>query len=122
MAKYKEYKTCCALIEWWDYAYRSYGVSDKEALFHIPNQGAHGSPITGMHLKRMGVRKGMNDYMLCVPRNGFNGLFLEIKAKSGKTSPEQLKIHAMHKGNGYAVEVAKSFDEAQKVIHNYLKS
>jgi len=120
MAKYKEYHICAAIVRWWDFAYRSYGVADKRSLFHIANQGAHGSPKTGAILKNMGVRKGQPDYLLAVPRNGFNGLFLEVKTSTGKPSPEQLECHAMHRANGYAVEVVNSFDVAQKVIHGYL--
>lgn len=116
----EEYRSCCSLIEWWGYAHRAYKLP-AHALLHVPNQ-AGGNAITGMHLKRMGVRAGCPDYLLLVPRGAAHGLAVEMKAADGVVSKEQREVLAYLQSAGYAVSVCYSSGEAREVIENYLRS
>ncbi len=59
-------------------------------LFAVPN-GGHRHPATGAKLKAEGVKPGVPDLWLPVPRNLFHGLVIELKTelKSSKVSAAQ---------------------------------
>lgn len=107
-----------AVIDWWDYACRRYGLEPFD-LLHIPNEGS-GSPVRGKRLKRLGVRAGCPDLLLTQPRGGFHGLFVEMKAKHGRPSPEQKLFLARLVERGYLCEVAYGADQAMSAIQEYL--
>ena len=113
-----EYHSCVAIITWWAFACRMFKVPEF-LLMHIPNQAA-GSPIRGMHLKRMGVRSGVPDYFLAVARGGFHGLYIEVKAAGGRLSDEQKKLQISLAEQGYLVKTCNSTDETRAAIEGYL--
>ncbi len=108
-----------AVIQWWNVACRNYGLPPW-CLFAIPNGGRR-DVLTGVFMKKEGVRSGIPDLMLCVPRNGKAGLFIEMKTEKGVLTPEQRTIHPILKDLGYAVEVCRSTREAVNVIEAYLR-
>ena len=60
--------------------------------FHVPNQGrvgGHRGIVQGAILKSLGVRAGVSDFILLHNREFFA---LELKAKNGKPSLEQLEF------------------------------
>lgn len=114
-----EYHSCVGLVEWWGYACRSYGLA-QDLLIHIPNQGHN--PRSMVHLKRMGLRPGVPDYFLAVPRGSSAGLWIEMKSDVGKLSPNQAVFSALLNASGYLCVVCRSAMEARDVIENYLKS
>ena len=88
-------------------------------MFAIPNGGKRHIG-TGRKLKAEGVKSGVPDIFLGVPRNGKHGLFIELKVGKNKPSKNQLWwIHSL-RAEGYAVEVCYGFLEAQAAIINYL--
>ena len=108
-----------ALIAWWNVACKNYGLP-AWSLFAIPNGGRR-DVLTGVFMKKEGVRSGIPDLMLCVPRNGKAGLFVEMKTEKGVLSPEQRAVHPILKDLGYAVEVCRSTRDAVNVIEAYLR-
>lgn len=73
--------------------------------------------------KKEGMLPGVSDLFICVPKNGYSGLWLEMKAK-GKTasslSPDQrIWLSDMEK-MGYKAECAAGFDQAKIIIEDYL--
>ncbi len=50
----------------------------------------------------------------------FPGLFIELKRKGGKASPEQLEMADFLRRAGYNVVIAQGFDEARRAIEAYL--
>ena len=68
-----EHSEQVTLIEWWDMAANIFHTP-KELLFAIPNGGKR-SPVTGSILKAEGVRRGIPDLMLAIPRGNYHGLF-----------------------------------------------
>ena len=96
-------------------------------IFAIPNGGAR-HIATARRLKAEGVRPGVPDLMLPVPRwrephTGLldPGLFIEMKRrKGGVVSPEQAAWHKTLRDQGYAVAVCRGADEAWSAITRYL--
>lgn len=76
-----------ALIEWADQTVIN-GIKIGDYLLHIPNEGKRG-PKAAHDAKRLGVRVGVPDLFLALPRSGYAGLWIEMKAKNGKLSTQQ---------------------------------
>lgn len=57
-------------------------------LHHIPNGGTRDA-VEAKHLKQQGVKSGVPDLCLPVPRGQYHGLYIEMKTESGHTSDEQ---------------------------------
>lgn len=91
-------------------------------MFAIPN-GGHRHPAVAGQLKAEGVKPGVPDIFLAVARNGFHGLFVEMKrTKGGTLTDDQKVVIPQLKAQGFAVEVCKGWLEAKKVIEGYLDS
>lgn len=70
--------------------------------------------------KRGGMKKGFPDLSLPVKTKLYNGLFIELKRKGGKASPEQLEWLEHLKSQGYKAVVCVGFAAAIKTITDYL--
>lgn len=88
-------------------------------LFHVPNGGQR-HVLVAVNLKRQGVKAGVPDLCLPVPRFGCHGLWIEMKTKDGAVSTTQKDWIGYLQGVGYRVEVCRSFEEAREVLINYL--
>ena len=118
-----------ALIQWRDTYVRKY--PELGLLIAIPNGGKRNAR-EGARLKRMGVRAGVSDYFLPVPR--FNaggtipntvlqwdcGLWLELKAAKNKATREQGQWLALMRGQYYAGIVCTGWVAAARAICDYL--
>lgn len=106
------------LITWWRLACHHYAVPEC-LLFAVPNGGMR-SVKTAVRLKAEGVRAGIPDMMLAVPRAGHNGLFIELKQGKGRLSLAQKATLALLERQGYAVCVPYGFEAAKSEIEKYL--
>jgi len=91
-------------------------------MFTVPNQGGKGKGalIRGLKMVKEGLKKGVPDIFLAVPKKDKHGLFIELKVGKNKPSANQLWwIHSL-RTEGYAVEVCYGFEEARDAIVNYL--
>lgn len=88
-------------------------------LHHIPN-GGHRSKVQGARLKAMGVKPGVFDLFLPVPRCGKHGLYIEMKSSSGRLSKEQNEFGQTCANHGYAVNICRNSEEARNTIMGYL--
>lgn len=94
---------------------------ELELLFHIPNGGKRGKREAA-RFRDMGVKAGVPDLCLPVPRGNYAGLYIEMKRrKGGVVSPEQKKWISSLRGRGYAAEVARGGAEAVAIIEGYLE-
>lgn len=73
-------------------------------FFHVPNGGSRNA-IEGMQLKASGVIAGIPD-CLFVPKGKVYGF--EFKTHTGRTSPQQDKIHAIWVSQGIDVYIIRS--------------
>ena len=104
------------LILWWEHKYPLLA----DLLIHIANQRKT-SRYQGALLKRMGVRSGMMDLLLAIPRGSHGALFVELKRMgSGVLSYNQMDMIGKIRKQGYMVEVCYGFDQAVQVIEKYM--
>ena len=91
-------------------------------LYAVPN-GGNRNVITAKKLKAEGVKPGVPDMCLPVPRGGHHGLYVEMKRqKGGQVSAEQKAWIAALRGQGYRAEVCKGATEAWEVIREYVQA
>lgn len=89
-------------------------------LFAIPN-GARVTIGLAVKLKKEGLKKGVCDLFLPVPRNGWHGLFIEMKAEKGVLSAEQKEFIEFAKEQGYKAVVCHGHVEAIDYILDYIQ-
>ena len=108
-----------ALFRWADFAVSKY--PELELMYHVPNEGKR-TVSNGAALKRQGLKKGVPDICLPVPRGNYHGLYIEMKKIGGKPTAEQkYYINELAK-QGYAVYIAdKGWSDAAEMIEWYLK-
>lgn len=108
-----------SLMQWWSLQCRRFGISEQ-LLFAIPNGGQR-NIITAKRMKDEGVRAGIPDLFLAVPRGKFHGLFVEMKkTRGGVVSDAQKACMQMLSENGYCVTVCHGFMDAQDAVKGYL--
>lgn len=101
-------------IKWFDVAYPKY----RQLLFAIPNGGKRGV-ITATFMKKEGVRRGVPDLFLAIPRLHWCGLFIEMKSQDGTLRKEQKEFISKVQAY-YKCAVCRSFDEFEREVNNYL--
>lgn len=90
-----------------------------DKCFAIPN-GGHRHKATAGRLKASGVKAGVPDLFWPVARNGYHGLFIEMKRlKGGGVSESQKAMIASLKSEGYRVEICAGFEAAKAVLEIY---
>lgn len=108
-----------AVISWWRLAHKSYGVPEY-TLLHIANEGT-GSAARGRLQKRQGVRAGVADLFLSVPRGAFSGLWIEMKRqRDGYVRPQQKEFLSEMQRLGYDCAVCRGADAARQKIVAYM--
>lgn len=107
------------LFEWAEYATVTH--PELALLYHVAN-GGYRNRIEAKNLRLQGVRAGVPDMCLPVPRGGYGALYIELKRrKGGRVSEEQrVWIDALNRAGNKAV-ICKGFDEAKSAIEEYLK-
>lgn len=106
------------LMLWCKYQESKY--PELALIFHIVNEGKR-SARTGAELKRMGMKKGVPDICLPVPRGQFHGLWIELKAdRTKKATKEQREWLIKLSEQGYKAVLCYGADDAVKVIKEYL--
>ena len=107
------------LIKWWALACKQFGIPEQ-LLFAIPNGGKR-DVISAKLLKDEGVRAGVPDLFIAVPKGDYHGLFIEMKkAKGGQVSKSQKEMGALLLGQNYCVAVCHGWVEAKQIIERYL--
>ena len=83
-------------------------------LFHIPNENSHKTP---------GVKGGVPDLFLAVPKGKYGGLVIELKTGDVKPSQKQLDTISALRAAGYVCHIIwDSVDEVISCIANYLNT
>lgn len=89
-------------------------------IYHIPNGGSRNA-LEAANLKRQGVKAGVPDLCLPVPKNGFHGLYIEMKHGKNKTTEKQEAWLQALREQGYYAAVCYGAQEAQDLIAGYLQ-
>lgn len=114
-----EHQAQKSLLLWWGFACKQWQIQES-ALFAIPNGGRRDA-ITGARLKKEGVRPGVPDLFLAVPRGKQHGLFIEMKKDGGRVSPEQREYIEMLARHGYSATVCVGSSAAIFEVEKYLR-
>lgn len=106
-----------ALFQWAALAEQKY--PELRLMHHVPNGGLRDAR-TAVNLKREGVKRGVPDISLPVPRGKYHGLYIEMKVGKNKLTKEQQQWFKSLEEEGYATHVCYSWLEAREVIEKYL--
>ena len=106
------------IFEWAEYMKRT--MPELLLLFHVPNGGKRDARTAAV-MKLSGVKPGVPDMCLPVARGGYHGLWIELKAGSGKPTLEQTRWINELNAQGYLAKVCHGHTEAIELITNYLK-
>jgi hypothetical protein len=88
--------------------------------FAVPNGGKRSAKTAAM-MKREGVRPGVPDWMLPVPRGEFAGLAIEFKRPGKRTTEEQRDYIDKLMAVGWLVAVCTCQLAAARTVIDYLK-
>jgi hypothetical protein len=106
-----EHEIQCQLVQWCEIV----GVP----IVAIPN-GGHRHIAVAARMKREGVRAGFPDLFVPIAREGWHGLFVELKReRGGRVSASQKKWAEQLTANGYHVEVCHGLQAAIVAIADY---
>ncbi len=92
---------------------------ELELLYHVPNGGAR-NPATAGRLKAEGVKAGVPDVCLPVPRGIYHGLYIEMKVKPNRPTKDQLHWLELLSRQGHKTAVCYSWKEASALLEKYL--
>ncbi len=87
--------------------------------FAIPN-GFYSTPAQKRKMRDEGLRRGVWDIFVPIPRNGKHGLFIEMKFGDNKLTPDQMAFGDYAKDAGYECRVAYDWEAAYGLICAYL--
>lgn len=100
--------------------FRSRYQEIEPLFFAVANGGARNA-WTAKIMKDEGVRAGVADLILLIPRHGFACLCIEMKTPDGKQSDNQKVFEKMCKQYRNKYVVCHSLPEFQEVVMEYLE-
>lgn len=109
-----------ALIKW--ASMQRIGIEDyrvSDFLYAIPNAAKRG-PRLAAALKAEGLKAGVHDLHLPVPRPNFAGLWVEMKYGKNKMTDEQLGWKCKMELVGHKCVTCYTWEDAKDAIINYL--
>lgn len=122
-----EHQECVALNHWRLAHLRQ--LPELRNLILIPNGEERKSEINkkgrrysmgAQRLRDEGLEPGSSDYFLAVPRGGFHGFWIEMKAKDGEKQPTQVEFGDRMISLGYQFAFLYGWEAASKAIVEYL--
>lgn len=91
----------------------------ERVLFAVPNGGSR-NKIEAANMKRQGVKRGVADVILLIPKKGFASLCLEFKTKVGKQSTEQKEFQEQAESCRNKYVLVRSVSQAIEELRKYL--
>ena len=113
-----EHQHQSALFQWWKVVHHRYRLPEK-ALYHTPNEGKR-SVYAAAKLKAEGMRTGLPDIVLAVPRGGYGALYIELKTQKGRPSQDQLEYIDILCSCGNVAMICRGWETAKAIIEAYL--
>lgn len=120
--KGSEHSHQCALMQWVAIEGRQW--PDLDLLFAVPNGGARSMSVAAA-IKAEGVKSGVPDLFLPVPRSHYPGLWIEMKKPgeerkaNGGRSDNQVRWHKRLRRMSYAVVTCYSWKAAVNTLQRY---
>ena len=88
-------------------------------IFAVPNGGSR-HKAEAANMKRQGIKAGVADVILLIPKKGFGSLCIEFKTQSGQQSPEQKIFQQEAEKHGNKYVIVRSVAEAIETVKWYL--
>lgn len=104
------------VIQWSQYQLNIH--PELKLLHHCPNGGSR-NKAEAVKLKQMGVKAGVPDLNLPVPKGIYNGLYIEMKYGNGRLEDSQKKMMKDLAAAGHYCVVCYGAEEAIKVLKEY---
>ena len=102
-------------------AYQRGKWPELQLMFHVPNEGKR-STITGARMRDEGMKRGVPDIFIPVPRGQYHGMFVEMKRRAGgRMSAEQERWLADLSRQGYYCAVCRGWEIAADKITAYMQ-
>ncbi|ADL03342.1 VRR-NUC domain-containing protein [Lacrimispora saccharolytica] len=92
---------------------------DLKWIHHCPNGGSR-QKKEAARLKAQGVKPGVPDLHLPIPKGAYAGLYIEMKYDDGTVEPPQKEWIRAMKAAGHFACVCYGYDYAVKVIEEYV--
>lgn len=93
-----------------------------EPLFFAVGNGGRRNAWTAKIMKDEGVRAGVSDLILLIPKHGYAALLIEMKKPDGVQSDSQIEFERLATQYKYLYKVVRSLPEFQKLIMWYLEN
>lgn len=90
--------------------------------FHVPN-GGHRHVAVANKLKQQGVKAGVPDIFIMIPRGSYHGLVIEFKASppaKTQVSSSQKEWLSRLKAQGYLAVLCRGVEAAKQQVLDYL--
>ena len=92
----------------------------EKLIYAVPNGGSR-NKIEAANMKRQGVKAGVSDVILQIPKKGYACLCLEFKTPTGRQSDEQKEYQRQAEMAGSKYVIVRSVIQAINVVNEYLK-
>jgi hypothetical protein len=92
----------------------------SKLFFAIPNGGQR-NIIVATKLKAEGVKSGVLDTFLAVPRYSYSGFFIEFKSGKNKMTDNQKEFAEAVENKGYKTATIYTLEDFINQINSYLK-
>jgi hypothetical protein len=98
-------------------------LPEAKYVFSIPNGGLR-HIVVAKKLKKEGVKKGVPDVFIPVPKKGYYGFFIEFKTPKNRknVSKEQKEYSSFLINQNYRYEIYCDAEEAAEEVLCYLKN
>ena len=114
-----EIRECAAYAQWFQ---RQYPVEWRSTT-HVPNERK--GMLDKIILAELGTKSGASDYVICVPRGRYSGLWIEAK-RTGATwadvSPEQRLWLSLMGDAGFFPSIGYGIDHLREITRLYLSA
>jgi hypothetical protein len=114
-----EHRLQQSVVQWCDKVAAHGPLAGLRLFYAITNAGAR-SPQAAQYLRAEGLRPGMLDACLPLPRFGFGAAYLEHKVKPGRLSAEQIAFAWSLVRAGNAVRISYCFEDSQEFLTRYV--
>ena len=117
----EEYQEQVALFNMLSFLANKYPV--LHIIFAITNESYGGGIANirrGAAFKAMGRKRGVPDICIPIARNGYHGLWVEMKTKKGRQTKEQKWYEQQLMEQEYLYKVCRGFDDALRTICEYV--
>ncbi|WP_455674766.1 VRR-NUC domain-containing protein [Phocaeicola sp.] len=92
----------------------------EKLIFAVPNGGSRHAREAA-NLKRQGVKAGVSDVIVLIPKKGFASLCLEFKIKTGKQSDHQIEFQKQAESCRSKYVIVRSAMQAIEELKKYLQ-